>query len=302
MKELNQGIYPETVRTYVKDGEIHFNALDSLGKEQTAETTQEQSTENENEMEMDQVLEVNQQNQTLNDKKNNTYRWGVPLPWNQQLDCFDLSWLKFEDPSILPFGRALKGSSITSLGGSVVRQLSSFLGVFNQPKEKLSTETSPSVSENSAGVPLYRWSEMIAHTTNIALKEVSHAFDTPLFSTHNFSPPVAGLLWGKSAHHLYRNRKDLTDFLIIENIDENGNKNVSIGMVDHGDVAFWREKLKKSSGINKNQVRICLFNIRSNLIFGSSDQNWTREELMQNPIFVRSIIQAKFYNGDSKSW
>ena len=299
MKELNQGIYPETVRTYVKDGEIHFNALDSLGKEQTAETTQEQSTENENEMEMDQVLEVNQQNQTLNDKKNNTYRWGVPLPWNQQLDCFDLSWLKFEDPSILPFGRALKGSSITSLGGSVVRQLSSFLGVFNQPKEKLSTETSPSVSENSAGVPLYRWSEMIAHTTNIALKEVSHAFDTPLFSTHNFSPPVAGLLWGKSAHHLYRNRKDLTDFLIIENIDENGNKNVSIGMVDHGDVAFWREKLKKSSGINKNQVRICLFNIRSNLIFGSSDQNWTREELMQNPIFVRSIIQAKFYNGDS---
>lgn len=307
MKGLSDGVYSGKVRTYVREnGDYDVAAFESVGQEQAIEVNQDNDKEAEKETELDVQMDqdLDQQRQMLVDldkRRDRFHRWSEPMKWNSNLDIADLSWLKFEDFDE-DRGTALARLVGTGTNGAAAGLYSAtrYVGSYFKSAEELEEEKKKEkiAATKGAHVPLYSFREFLSQSKNGHLREAVSAFDPNLFCSHNFAPALPQGLFSCAMDPLAGNRKLLTELLIIEEKDAQGNIKRRVGLVDHSDVDFWRAKLRKKMVFGN--VRIALYNIGLQVITGSSDRLWKNDELLQDPSFLNAVVQAKFYNADVK--
>lgn len=290
--------YPTTVHTYLKDGTPSFAAQDSLFQEQVAEISieAEQATENEVDQvkEMDQEMETNQSVNTQT-KPPLSYTWGLTIPWNEDLNIFDLSWLSVEKGC---HKTNIIGTT-TQMGALMIQGIGSLLSS-SIPRVTSKESSQSERKKNNAGVPLYSFRDFLSLTDEDSLSSASRRFDSSIFCTHNFAPAKPQRFLEKTIDPLSLQRKHSSEILVILSKDDKGHDVIQCGLIDHSDFAFWKKKLgERPYAFPNGDVHIGLYDIGLRSFVYSSDRTSLNEKnLHTNLSFLRSLSQIKFYNGD----
>ncbi len=310
MKDLANGLYPEKVHVYLKEGEPDHSAQDSFGKEQVSETSAENQRDEQKEQQ--EQTELQQQRDVQKEPRPRIlHYWHPSIVWNSSIDPFALEWLKYTDVDgeHHPLAQSLQEARRCA-ANTIENAQTSILDGFFAPYRCFGTTNrailSPSKKDlfsqtahlppDQAGVPLYLLGDILSKKAQSELwQRAAKAFDAPLFCSHNFCPVVQQGLFGKEMHPFANNRKPLSELLVIETRAAGEESRYCVGMIDHSDVTFWREKILSSQS-SSSHVRIAIYQVHLKALIAASDDSWKSDELNLQPAFLRALVQAKLYH------
>lgn len=289
-ESIGSGQYAHYIHSYEGSDKGDQNSLN-----QSVETTEELSQEKETETKTE--VETHSQKETDMDlQKISFHKWNDSSSWNRDLCCFDLSWLQFEDV----FNQDWNSLKVFRQSLSAVKDEFK-VGLSNcfHPISKSEVYNPVYVIKNPCGMPLYRLADFISQTKDVRLKSISKHFHPSIFVTHNFAPAIPQGVLESALDPLAPNRKIVSEILVIEERQDHGKSKLHIGLIDHGDVRYWRKRLSESLQPSE-KVRIAIYSLRLAEIIETSDLHWQGKDLFSHEEFLTALVQIKFYNGNVK--